>query len=113
MTVRVGQLRHPITIKRPSQVQDAKGGFLTAWTTIAACKAKVEGLDGRESLLASTLQGISAYRITIRWRAGIKQSDQITLADGVKLNVASAADPDGKRVWLIIMADSGSVRSEA
>lgn len=113
MTLRAGVLRHPIVIRRPQQVQDTKGGYTAQWITVASCKARIEGLDGREALLANTLQGISAWRITIRWRAGIKPSDQVTLKDGTVLNVASAADPDGKRERLVILADSGSTRAEA
>lgn len=112
MTLRAGLLRHRITIRRAQQLQNAKGGYDSTWLTIATPKARLEGLDGRESTLASTLQGISAWRITIRWRAGILQSDQIVLDDGTELNVVSAADPDGKRERLIILADTGSVRRD-
>lgn len=112
MTLRAGILRHRITIRRATQVQDAKGGYTSSWQTVATPKARLEGLDGRESTLASTLQGISAWRITIRWRSGILQSDQIILPDGTEINVVSAADPDGKRERLVILADTGSVRRE-
>ena len=112
MTLRAGQLRHRITIRRAQQIQNSKGGYDSSWLTVASPKARLEGLDGRESTLANTLQGISAWRITIRWRSGILQSDQILLADGTELNVASATDPDGKRERLIILADTGSVRRE-
>jgi head-tail adaptor len=64
-------------------------------------------------MFAQALSGVSSYRITIRWRTGIKASDQIVLPDGTELNVtAPPADPDGRRRWLTIMADSGSVRAE-
>lgn len=112
MTLRAGLLRHRITIRRATQVQNAKGGYTSSWTTVATPKARLEGMGGRESMIASTLQGISAWRITIRWRAGILQSDQLVLPDGTELNVVSAADPDGKRERLVIMADTGSVRRE-
>lgn len=113
MTTRAGRLRHWVTVRRPQQVQDTKGGYTTAWTQIARFKADIEGLAGREAMLADTLQGISAYRITARWRAGIRPSDQATLPDGTVLNIASATDPDGRRRDLVIMADTGSPRSEA
>jgi SPP1 family predicted phage head-tail adaptor len=109
-----GQLRTPIVIRRPGQMKNEKGGFDVAWTTIAKCRADVEGLDGREVMMAQALQGVSSYRITIRWRAGIRASDQVLLPDGTELNIAGPpADPDGRKRWLTIMADTGAVRSEA
>lgn len=109
-----GRLRHRITIRRPTETANGKGGFTTGWATIAgSVAAEVEGLDGREAMFAQALQGISSYRITIRWRAGIKASDQVVLPDGSQLNIAAPpADPDGRRRWLTIMADTGSVRGE-
>lgn len=109
-----GRLRSRITIRRPTEVQNAKGGYDTAWATVAdRIGADVEGLDGREAMFAQSLQGISSYRITIRWRAGLKASDQVVLADGTELNItAPPADPDGRKRWLTIMADTGSVRAE-
>lgn len=113
MTFAAGRLRHTVVIRREVQVQNAKGGYDTSWQTVASPKAKVEGLDGRESMLAHALQGISSYRVTIRWRTGIKVSDQLVLPDGTELNIASANDPTGKREKLVILADTGSVRAEA
>lgn len=109
-----GRLRQRITIRRPTETRDGKGGFTTAWTTIAnEIGADVEGLDGREALFAHALQGISSYRITIRWRAGLQARDQVVLSDGTELNItAPPADPDGRRRWLTIMADTGSVRDQ-
>ena len=108
-----GRLRHRVLVRRAEQVRNAKGGFDDSWSTIADCRAEVEGLDGREAMFGQALQGVSSYRITIRWRAGIKASDQVVLPDGTEVNItAPPADPDGRRRWLTIMADTGSVRSE-
>jgi SPP1 family predicted phage head-tail adaptor len=108
-----GRLRTPILIRRATEVQNAKGGYDTTWATIASCRADVEGLDGREVMLAQALQGVSSYRITIRWCSGIKARDQVQLPDGTELNIAGPpADPDGRRRWLTILADTGSVRAE-
>lgn len=108
-----GQLRTPIVVRRATQVQNVKGGYDEAWVTIASCRADVEGLDGREVMLAQSLQGISSYRITIRWCSGIRASDQVRLPDGTELNIAGPpSDPDGRRRWLTLMADTGAVRAE-
>ena len=78
-----GKYRHRITIRRYTEVEDGKGGYKTEWAPIARVWARVEGMDGREAMIASALQGISGYRITIRWRDDIRQADQIVLPSGV------------------------------
>jgi SPP1 family predicted phage head-tail adaptor len=107
-----GHLRQRIIIRRAEQVQNVKGGYDSAWLTLGTPKAHVEGLDGRETLLAQALQGVATFRITIRWRGDILASDQIVLPDGRELNVRSATAPYGRQRWLTILADSESVVSE-
>lgn len=108
-----GMLRHQVQIRRAAQVQNAKGGYDTAWSTIASCRARVDGLDGREAMFGQALQGVSSYRLTIRFRTGIKASDQVILPDGTELNItAPPSDPDGRQRWLTILADTASVRAE-
>ena len=101
--------RHRIVITRLVRTQNAKGGFDAVPTTVATTHAKIEGLNGRESVIAMGLEGISVYRLTIRWRAGILQSDQIMLPGGKLLNISSVSDPDGLRKWLVIVASDESV----
>ena len=110
--MRSGDLRQLVTIRRSVETQNAKGGYDTSWSTVATPRAKVEGLDGRESMLAQALQGVSSYKVTIRWRAGIKASDQLVLADGSELNIRSAVDPDDRKRWLVMLADTESARDE-
>ena len=111
--LRTEDLKHKIVLRRPIQVSNGKGGYTTSWTTLAQPRAEVLGLDGRESVMDHVLQGISVYRIRIRWRAGLslQPSDQAKF-NGIDLNVRSAVDPDGRREQLVIMADNGSARTD-
>ncbi len=112
--LRAGELNRRITIRRAAPVRNAKGGYDQTWSTIARPWAKIDGLDGREAMMATALQGISSYRITIRYRdpASIKESDQLLLPGGVSANVKSVADPDGRQERLTILADTTSVQRE-
>ncbi len=105
-------LRHSIVVERSTSVQNPKGGYNTAWAPIASVWAAIKGLDGRESVMAQVLEGISFYRLTIRWCDDLRQSDQIILDDGKRLNIRSIMDPDGRRRWLQILADTGSVERD-
>lgn len=110
--IRAGRLRHRVTIRRRVLQNDGHGGQQHVVQTVAVLPAEVEGLDGREALLAHALQGIGAYRITIRYRTGLLTSDQAVLDDGTELNITSISDPDGRRIQLQILANTGSVMAD-
>jgi SPP1 family predicted phage head-tail adaptor len=101
-------LRHQLKIRRKTSVDSLKGGYVTSWPVVASPWAEVTGLDGRESVMDQVLQGISVYRIRIRWRGDIAPQDQVRFGS-IDLNIKSAVDPDGKRQQLVIMADTAGV----
>ncbi len=72
-----GRLKDRITIRRATKVSDGKGGYTPTWSTVAEVWAEVVSQNGREAVIASTLQGISSYRITIRRRTDIRAGDQL------------------------------------
>jgi SPP1 family predicted phage head-tail adaptor len=98
-------------IRRAVEIEDGAGGYDTAWVTVAQPWAEVRGLDGRESVMSSVLQGVSVYRVRARWRGDLKQGDQIRWGD-VVMNIKSVSDPDGRREQLVIIADTEGVRAE-
>ncbi len=102
------RMRSRIIIRRPTDVDDGKGGQITTWSTLADLWAEVISQSGREAVVAQALQGISAYKITIRCRPDISTGDQIVY-DGKELNVRSADDPDGTRRATVIFADTSAV----
>ena len=120
--LRAGDLRHRVTIRRSTQVDNGKGGWTTEWPDLATVCAEVIGLDGRESVMDQALQGISSFRVRIRWRADVRASDQLhgdetAAVFGVDangnprdVNIRSVVDPDGKREQLIIVADTASIQ---
>lgn len=109
-----GQLRHQITIKRPTETANGRGGYTTALPELATVSAEVTGLDGRESVMEQVLQGISVYRVRIRWRNDLKPADQMSsngsCFGGRDVNIRSIVDPDGSREQLIIVGDTTSTR---
>ena len=110
MILAAGRLKHRITISRGTRTPTGKGGFTTTWAPVATVWAEVISLNGREAVIANALQGVSSYRITVRWKAGlVTEKDQIVY-DGKTLNVRSAVDPDGSRVAWSILADSEAVQ---
>ena len=108
-TIRAGELRHKVQVRRSAMVSDGFGGQLRTTSTVAILRCKVEGLDGRESVMAHALTGISTYRITTRFRPGLLPTDQLVLDDGRVLNITSICDVEGRRIQLQLLATTASV----
>ena len=110
--LRAGDLKHRVTIRRAVEVKTATGGYSASWEPVVTVWAEVRGLGGRESVMDKVLQGVSVYRIRIRWRGDVLTTDQLRAEGaaflGRDLNIRSADDPDGTRDQLVIVADSAS-----
>ncbi len=111
MGIAAGRLRHRVTIRRNTTTPKPNApGYTSAWADYATIWAEVIGVNGREAVIAQALQGISSYRITIRYRTDITDADQLRYG-AIDLNIRSISDPDGMREQLLILADTGSVQS--
>jgi len=107
--LRSGELNRRVSLSRIALADDGKGAQVETPTIFATVWAEAISQNGRESMLAGALQGISSWRIRIRWRADVTTDDQVTL-DGKLLNIRSVEDPTGRREQLVIFADSASVQ---
>lgn len=106
-----GVLRTKIEIMQGGPTDDGRGGYTDEpWTVFATPWAEVLGQDGREAVIAKVLEGVSVYRIRIRWRAGVTDAMQVRLGGvgGTDLNIQSVTDPNGDREQLMIIASSAS-----
>ena len=107
-----GRLNRRINVTRPQDMPDGHGGFITTWQPVATIWAEVISQNGREAVLSQALQGVSSYRITVRYRPDLAISPKYQIdLDGKTLNVRSVADPDGRRVALVIFADTEAVQA--
>lgn len=107
-----GRLRNRVTIRRLTTARVSGGGRSESWADVATIWAEVIGISGREAVIAEALQGVSFYKITIRWRPDITDADQLRYG-AIDLNIRSASDPDGYREELLILADTGSAQGTA
>lgn len=102
-----GSLRDRIVIRRQQNVKNPQtGGLERSWQTLAEVWAEVKSLNGRESVIGNTLQGISTFQVTIRYRSDLKADDQI-LWRARELNIAAPPeDLIGDRKWTRIIAST-------
>lgn len=111
---RGSRMRNRIDIVRPMKTKKAGGGFTSSLETVMAnVPAEVIALTGSEAVRERVLRGVRVYRVTMRWREGVLQSDQLRLgADfgGDVVNIRSIA-PDRRRGEIVIQADTESVET--
>lgn len=104
------RLNRRVELLRPERQSDGAGGFVSNFVPYATVWAEVQGMDGRESVIDQVLQGISTYRIRLRFRSDVKASDQLRFA-GTLLNITTPpADPDGRRRELVLIASTLGVQ---
>jgi SPP1 family predicted phage head-tail adaptor len=109
MGVSAGRLRNRVEIMRLLDVDNGKGGYTSTWKPVSKLYAEVVGLDGREAVIGQALQGISVFRVTVRWRRDVLPTDQLRY-EGQVLNIKSISDPTGRREVLVILADNEGAR---
>lgn len=94
-SVRIGALRHRITLQNPSAVaSDGDGGFTQTWTTIASrVSASVDpamvsqtSVSGRSQSMelrtANTVTSRATHLIMVRYRSGITTKTRVVFHDG-------------------------------
>lgn len=113
MGISAGRLNRRVQIMRAAVAVNRGEPTITGWTPFATLWAEVLGQNGREAVIAHMLEGISVYKITIRWRADLLPSDQVRLRDGTDLNIKSISDPDAAREQLVIYADTDGAQKTA
>ena len=104
-----GDLRDKITVRKKTSTQNARGGQDVVWSdVVSTLPAKVRSLNGRESLMATVLEGIAHYEIVVRYRSDLDSSQQIlwTTNSNLELNIISAEDRLGTRQWTTIHAST-------
>lgn len=109
MGLAAGRLRERITVRRLADVADGKGGYDRSWVTLASdLPAEVVSQGGREALIGMTMEGVSAFRVTIRKRDDIRPADQIVWRNR-ELNIRNVeADFRDPQQATVIFADTAA-----
>lgn len=73
------RLKDRVTLQRYSETKNEGGGLDRSWADVpgmVAIAAEVVPQSGREGMIASTLQGVQSYRVTIRQVAGERRPSE-------------------------------------
>ncbi|AKJ41550.1 phage head closure protein [Pragia fontium] len=108
--MRIGKLRHRVTLQRKEDVRDPVGQLLSQWGDVCTVWAEVHELSGRERISASAEQSETTALIKIRYRKGITTDMRIVHAEPTgsgEIYDILAAPADDRRTYIDLMCSSG------
>lgn len=100
--MRIGKLRHRVTIEEPLRTQNEYGEPVTIWLPVYTTYAAKEDLAGREYFAGQTTKSEVTTRFRIRYKDGLHSTMRV-YHDGEHYDIQAVQDPDGYRRELILM----------
>lgn len=99
-------LNKRVVIKQRGDVQDAYGGMIPGWTTLATVWASVADMSGREYVAASATQNAVQTKITIRQMSGIAPSMRV-VHGSIIYNIEAVLGQNNRT--LVLMCTRGEI----
>ena len=100
--MKIGKLRHRITIQEKVTVPDGYGGVTSTWKDVATVWSSVEPLKGRELYAAQQVKAELTHRIRIRYMSGIKPEMRIAF-DNRSFDIEAIIDPEERHESLELL----------
>lgn len=76
--MKIGKLRHKITIEHKTKVSDGAGGWTEDWVAFASnVSASVKPISGKEYYDAQQNQSELTHKIRIRYKAGVTSAMRV------------------------------------
>lgn len=91
--MQTGKLRHRIAIQSATETQDAHGGPVRTWSTVATHWGSIEPLQMREIFTAQQVEAQLSHRITLRYYSGLTSAHRLLFGARV-FNIHSVRDLD-------------------
>jgi len=106
-----GAMNRRVAIQQRNAGQDAIGGQLETWVTIATVWAAIEPLTGRELLAAQSVQSEVTHQLVIRWQAIFANPKAIAamrVVYGSRIfNITGALNQGERNRELLLLASEG------
>lgn len=94
--MKIGRLRHRVTIMQDVVTEDGKGGSTTSWEQLDKVWANVKGQRGNESEIGEQSQSVTNYDVEMRERSDVRASMRLEWGDRT-LNILSVIHlPQGR-----------------
>jgi SPP1 family predicted phage head-tail adaptor len=106
--VKVGRLRHRITLQEFITSQDSDGAIEEDWVTVASgISAEITAMSGREFVAAQAIQSQVDTRIKIRFRPGLKAAMRALHRERIYNIEAVMPDPDSGIRYVTLLCSTG------
>lgn len=102
--MKIGKLRHRITLQEYIATRDSFGAEVEAWVDIGTVWASIEPLSGREFFAAQQVNAEVSTKITLRYRTGIKPEMRVLFAGRV-FEIVSVINLEEKNIQLVLMCE--------
>lgn len=76
--MKIGKLRHRITIQQLTRTPDGSGGYTETWPTFSTVWASINPVHGKELFEAQQIQSNVTHKIRIRYLSGVKSSMRVS-----------------------------------
>ena len=103
--MRIGRLRHRVTIQTSEAVRDSYGGQTTEWVDEKTVWASIEPLRGEERFLAQQVTASTTTKIVMRYRP--LSTDQRIKHGETIYDIQSVIDPEKRHEMLEVMCTEG------
>ena len=100
--MRIGQLRHRITIEKPAQGKNAIDEVVSTWSTLCTIWSAVEPAAGNVYYTAKQLDARVDGRVRIRYRGDLEPTMRIKFGDRI-LSIVSIVHPKENQKELHLM----------
>jgi len=101
--VKIGDLRHRITIQQPIEIRNEVGEVIqSAWQDFTTVWAAIEPLRGREYFDAQQINAEVTSRIRIRYRPGIKPKMRVVYGERI-FDIQSVIDVEERHKEIHLM----------
>ena len=109
--IRIGQLRHSITVQRRNTTQDSFGQQSVAWVDAFTARADVKPLSGRELDAAQQMTAEVSHKVIIRYRPELA-SPSVAAAmrivfRGRNFNIQAAINEGERNVFITLLTVEG------
>ncbi len=90
--MRIGQLRHTISIEQASEIRDARGETTQTWTAFKITRAAIYPQAGNEKWAVHQENNSITHKIIIRYQPGILPTMRVNY-DGRLFDIQSIINP--------------------
>ncbi len=99
MSVRIGDLRHRLSLEAAAREDDGCGGAVETWLEQAQVWAAVRPMGGNEREAADQLAGRVTHEVWLRWREGVRPDMRFRFAARI-FEIRAVIDADERRRFL-------------